>query len=686
MRTQSLLSFLFETPFKFWKQKQTNLSQDQLTKAKEYFDALTGQLKDYISGIDLTKLSLKTIELLYLSIPEAKNFGIRLENGGKWLVNQIVKDPSLPIENVIKDINKFNQLNKDKKDINGVSNIQELNSIVNSLGSEICITATEAELGKIIEKDGWEVFLPHTTEASIVLGKRHCGKRDNLWCTTLEDAQNLFLDYALNKKAVLFYIIKKGECADKGNPEHKMSVGFIDGEPQFGADYTTVDAKNVKLTFKRYQQILGIDLSSEFLRVMMQKVNAMGNQSPASKEMEMLVATPEKFKQKFEGYKDDETGNEARKQIAYFALQNNKTSPEVIMYLATYKLPKIRKLVASNTKISEVILAKLAGDTDASVRHSVAENESTPGPVLAKLVGDTDASVRHSVAKHPNTPGPVLAKLVGDTDASVRRSVAQHTKTPRETLEILAGDTDDYVLGFVAVNPNTPETVLAQFTQNKNMDIRRNVARNPKTPGHVLEKLAGEQLAEDTDDILLAYVAQNQNTPESVLEKLAKSQNEYILSAVASNAKISEKILDVLALSSSERIGRSIATNPKTPGPVLEKLAGHTDEYVRFDVAKNRKTPVPVLAQLAGDTVEGVRRSVAGNPNTPEDTLIQLSKEKAFHNNLASNPNTPLEVLKILANNPYIRAIAIENAQKRNLPLQESKVYKHKIKLSSILF
>ncbi len=226
MRAQSLLSFLFESPFDNWQRKQTNLSQEQLTKAKRYFEALTGQLKDYISGVDLTKLSFEKVELLYLSILEAKNFGIRLQNGGKWLAKQIANNPSLIFQNVKEDyipvlVSYNKNLKKPKiKDVNldNVSDVQELNSILNSLGSEICFTATEAELGKVTEKDGWEVFLPHTTEASIVLGKRYCGKRDNTWCTTREDGKNLFLNYAVFDKVALFYVIKKGQCADRGEP------------------------------------------------------------------------------------------------------------------------------------------------------------------------------------------------------------------------------------------------------------------------------------------------------------------------------------------------------------------------------------------------------------------------------------------------------------------------------------
>jgi len=539
MRTQSLLSFLFESPLKSWKKKQTNLSQEQLTKAKGYFDALTGQLKAYILGIDLTELKFEKVELLYLSILEAKNFGIGAEKGGKWLAKQIDNNPSLIFQNVKEDyIPVLVSYNKNLKKpeikdviLDNVSDIQKLNSILNSLGSEICITATEAELGKVTEKDGWEVFLPHTTEASIVLGKRYCGKRDNVWCTTREDGKNLFLNYAIIHKVALFYVIKKGQCADRGNPEYKMSVGFINGEPKFdmGSGNITVDADNQNLTFERFQQVLGEELADEFLEIMKQKMGVLGNEPPALKEMEMLVATPKKFKQKFEGYEDNENGDAARKQFADFALESNKTSPEVIKYLATAKYDYIREYVAN----------------------------------------------------HPNTPAEAFKILAGDEKPDVREYVALNPNTPAEAFKILAGD--------------------------ENPDVRGYVAKNPNTPREILETLAG-----DTDDYVREYIAKNPNTPEEAFKILATDK----------------------------------------------------DDYVRINVAQN--------------------------PNTPEDVLIQLSKDEDFYSRLhvAQNSNAPIEALKILANDPtnYIKSLAIQNAQKRNISLQESKVYKHKIKLSSILF
>ncbi len=621
MRTQSLLSFLFESPLKFWKEKQTSLSQEQLTKAKGYFDALTGQLKAYISGVDLTELSFETIELLYISILEAKNFGIGAAKGGNWLAKQIVNNPSLIFKNVKEDyipvlVSYNKNLKKPEiKDVNldNVSDIQELNSILNSLGSEICFTATEAELGKVTEKDGWEVFLPHTTEASIVLGKRYCGKRDNTWCTTRDDAQNLFLNYAIIDKVALFYVIKKGQCADRGNPEYKMSVGFVNGEPKFdmGDGNITVDADNENLTFERFQQVLGEELADQFLEIMKQKMGVLGNEPPAFKEMEMLVATPEKFKQKFEGYKDDENGDAARKQFVDFALKSSKTKLEVINYLATVKSYYVRQYVANHPNTPAEALKILAGDEEKYIRQSVAKNPNTPEEALKIFAGDEDKYLRQFVAENPNTPAETLIQLARDKADNVRYAIAQNRNAPEKALIQLSNDLNEYVRRYVAENPNIPEETLIQLARDKDGNVRQYIAKNPNTPAEALKILAG-----DEDKYVRRFIAKNPNTPEETLIQLARDK----------------------------------------------------DKYIRGYVAINPNRPAEALKILARDEENDVRGFIALNPNAPAEVLIQLARDK----------------------DGFVRRFAIENAQKRNIPLQESKYNsqknKSKLSLKEIIF
>ncbi len=226
-----------------------------------------------------------------------------------------------------------------------------------------------------------------------------------------------------------------------------MSVGFINGEPKFdmGSGNITVDADNENLTFERFQQVLGEELADEFLEIMKQKMGVLGNEPPALKEMEMLVATPKKFKQKFEGYEDNENGDAARKQFADFALESNKTSPEVIKYLATAKYDYIREYVANHPNTPVEALKILAGDENPDVRGYVAKNPNTPREILETLAGDTDDYVREYISKNPNTPEEALIQLSKDKSYYVRINVAQNSNAPIEALKILVNDPEDYI-------------------------------------------------------------------------------------------------------------------------------------------------------------------------------------------------------------------------------------------------
>ena len=64
----------------------------------------------------------------------------------------------------------------------------------------------------------------------------------------------------------------------------------------------------------------------------------------------------------------------------------------------------------------------------------------------------------------------------------------------------------------------------------ESVDLRKERAKNSTSPAEL------EKLAEDEDEYVRRYVAENANTPVSVLEKLAEDENEDVRKAVATNA------------------------------------------------------------------------------------------------------------------------------------------------------
>jgi hypothetical protein len=72
----------------------------------------------------------------------------------------------------------------------------------------------------------------------------------------------------------------------------------------------------------------------------------------------------------------------------------------------------------------------------------------------------------------------------------------------------------------------------------------------------------------------------------------------------------------------------AVAENPNTPLTVLEKLAIDEDYMVRCYVAGIPNTPPEVLAKLAVDEVSCVRWEVADNKNTPKYIKTYLKYQR----------------------------------------------------------
>ena len=88
-------------------------------------------------------------------------------------------------------------------------------------------------------------------------------------------------------------------------------------------------------------------------------------------------------------------------------------------------------------------------------------------------------------------------------------------------------------------------------------------------------------------------------------------------------------MLEKLAEDKDEGVRRYVAENVNTPVSLLEKLTDDKVEGVRVGVAGNKNAPVSVLEKLAEDEHEWVRQEVAGNANPPVSVLEKLTEDKA---------------------------------------------------------
>jgi len=122
--------------------------------------------------------------------------------------------------------------------------------------------------------------------------------------------------------------------------------------------------------------------------------------------------------------------------------------------------------------------------------------------------------------------------------------------------------------------------------------------------------------------------------------------------------------LQLLARDEDGIVRQWVADNPNTPASIIERLAGDEDREVRLGVAWNPNTPVNILKRLAEDEKWWVRRGVASNPNTPASLLEQLAGDEDWQvrGEVARNSNTPASSLKRLARDKdkWVRGPALE--------------------------
>lgn len=209
-----------------------------------------------------------------------------------------------------------------------------------------------------------------------------------------------------------------------------------------------------------------------------------------------------------------------------------------------------------------------------------------------------------------------------NADLETRKKLATAEDTADHVLEVLSNDSEPDVRSLVASNPNTSPTTLQKLGQEfpdvitdnpifglllienpHSYFIRLSLARSSTTSGEILTKLAATKKYSDRE--ICWAVANNINTPISVLEKLATWFPERDEFSAAEDGDL---------------VHIGVAINPNTPPHVLEQLSHHHRTLVRKKVAQHPNTSVSVLERLINDNHKKVVLEVAKNPN------ISLSK------------------------------------------------------------
>jgi 3-methyladenine DNA glycosylase AlkC len=385
-------------------------------------------------------------------------------------------------------------------DINSYKTVGELSNQLEKLG-KLETNKIKVNTDKLYEDDTWIVAFPRTTEESCKLGM------NTTWCTARTQSQNLFLNYtARGENIFLFYVINK-HGDPQTEPNSKISVGFVNGEPQFDKrdGGLTVNSVNDGVTFEKFKEVVGETNSVKFLNLMKERIKELGGKHPAQQEMDKVAGDVELFSRKYLTFKDAE----ARVEFANLVLDNPNITGEVLMLLSKDEDSDVRKEVAINPNTPIEVLIELSRDKNDYVRRDVARNPNTPIEILLELSRDKNDYIRQDVARNPNTPIEILLQLSKDEDYFVRQKVASNPNTPIAILLELSKDESSYVRQGVAINPKTPIAILLQLSKDENYFIRKDVARNPNTPIAILL-----QLSKDENYFVRRGAANNPNFPK----------------------------------------------------------------------------------------------------------------------------------------------------------------------------
>lgn len=590
--------FLTEAPVDVWlrnraKKEPTPVSKEEAEPIFKKFE----KYKSYFTILDSTQYSFSELKFSVLSAEMLEEFRIKATSGKhiiQWFLTRIKEIPNLSWRSIQEDylplLKLYIKNTSILKPLEEYKSLSDLHYDIDSKKTTITKEASNEEKDVFYRENGWELAMPHTTEASCDLGA------GTTWCTARkgEGEQNLFLNYVgmPSSRTVLFYVLKTDSDPIK-NPWSKLSVGFINGEPAFNRGFgtETVNAANESLTEDKFFKLLGTPTAINFLEKMKERINQISGKHPASKEWEVLAQNPEKLKQKMDSFRKPELLEDFLRNI----LSVKTITPEVLSLLASNKDEYIRERVAANENTSTKTLQQLSTDDKYNVRLRVASNVKTSPQTLIELARDPREIVSTQLLSNNNTPAEALRIIIN-----------KHGIDDMQT--------------SLALHPNAPVDTLAVLSNSSNAFVRASVAGNSNTDSITLDKLLI-----DKHSMVFQAARNNKNLSLDTLEKLALSKEWKMRKIAAGSQLINPNTLTRLSKDNIIDVLLSVARNSKTPYQTLLELSEHPDEEVRINVAYNKKASPDILKKLSDDNNKDVLVGVASNLNTPLEILNLLS-------------------------------------------------------------
>ncbi|BAY81094.1 leucine rich repeat variant [Calothrix parasitica NIES-267] len=305
----------------------------------------------------------------------------------------------------------------------------------------------------------------------------------------------------------------------------------------------------------------------------------------------------------------------------------------------------VRLAVARNPFAGEDVLMKLAGDEEFRVRFAVAKNPGTSAGVLNVLLEGGDSKIRGAIVEHPNATEEILLDLF-----STHRNVIQNRNNlSASILERFFRETftegtvpwkykDSY---YLLRQPNTPTWILAELA---NVDIEairaerlEQETRNNSTPG------ISNKWVED-DIRYLKDVATHTQVSEDILTRLAEYPNPKVKLAVAKNHKTSEDLqiglLEEFINNRNNIIIAVIAEDSNTPVAILERIAQRLSPFNRMiDTLSQFMSASPNNTSNNIENLLSRVQNFISNYQPQEEILSQLRQDNEFRETILQDWN-----------------------------------------------
>lgn len=165
----------------------------------------------------------------------------------------------------------------------------QINIAVSLSRGFVDVSQLSEQVDVLYEDDNWTLYMPHSREASCTIG------RGTSWCTAIPGAgNNLFYNYVIGGRAILYYLVKKKKEENEGPATTHFSLGAIGGRIPFpeegkGSGHIVVDGNNRGLSKARFLSTVGEQLGNQLISAIEQHSQQNRNSHPAkNKTIEML--------------------------------------------------------------------------------------------------------------------------------------------------------------------------------------------------------------------------------------------------------------------------------------------------------------------------------------------------------------------------------------------------------------